>query len=103
MSLQIYWLVVAPGLLFGLSLIGWLALWLLPRPTPKAKPAEEANKEQASAVQVSGSYTITTMLPPDVAAVQQWPTLAFLWAASARAEHNKREPDLFDLPVTSGH
>jgi hypothetical protein len=28
MSLQTYWLIVAPGLLFGLSLVGWLALWV---------------------------------------------------------------------------
>jgi hypothetical protein len=28
MNVQTYWLIVAPGLLFGLSLVGWLALWV---------------------------------------------------------------------------
>jgi hypothetical protein len=31
MTLQTYWLVVAPGVLFGLSLIGWAALFMVPR------------------------------------------------------------------------
>jgi hypothetical protein len=35
MSLEIYWLVIAPALLFGLSAIAWVALWLT-RPREKS-------------------------------------------------------------------
>ena len=28
MNLQIYWLVIAPTLLLGLSAIGWVGLWV---------------------------------------------------------------------------
>jgi hypothetical protein len=32
MSIQTYWLVVAPALLLGLSGVGWFALWWTRRP-----------------------------------------------------------------------
>ena len=46
MSLQTYWLVVAPALLLGLSGFGWLALWLTRAPrrasTSQRTPAPHA-------------------------------------------------------------
>jgi hypothetical protein len=41
MTLDIYWLVIAPALLLGVSLIGWIALWITrPRPAKKPKVTE---------------------------------------------------------------
>jgi hypothetical protein len=41
MSLQTYWLVIAPALLLGLSGFGWLALWLTRR-QPNSASAQRA-------------------------------------------------------------
>jgi hypothetical protein len=43
MDLQTYWLIVAPGLLFGLSLIGWVALWVTAPGGGAQRQLEEAN------------------------------------------------------------
>jgi hypothetical protein len=41
MTLDTYWLVIAPALLLGVSLIGWLALWVTrPRHKDGGKPDE---------------------------------------------------------------
>jgi hypothetical protein len=43
MTPQFYWLVAAPGLMAGLSAVGWLALWLT---RPKRKDADAAAQNQ---------------------------------------------------------
>ena len=45
MNVQTYWLIVAPGLLFGLSLVGWLALWV----TRPGNVIQAGSSEQATA------------------------------------------------------
>ncbi|MDR3530914.1 MAG: hypothetical protein P4L90_10220 [Rhodopila sp.] len=44
MTPQFYWLVAAPGLMLGLSAVGWFALWLT---RPKRKPARPEQKQMA--------------------------------------------------------
>ncbi len=43
MTPQFYWLVAAPGLMAGLSAVGWLTLWLT---RPKQKDADAAAQKQ---------------------------------------------------------
>jgi hypothetical protein len=43
---QFYWLVAAPGLMAGLSAVGWLVLWLT-RPSRKAARQPDETKQMA--------------------------------------------------------
>ena len=45
MTLETYWTVVAPGALFGLSLIGWIAL-LLTRHPRRLGPHDQSLRSQ---------------------------------------------------------
>ena len=54
MSLETYWLVVAPGLLLGLSAIGWAWLWM----TREVHPPE--TRIVAAQGSASGSASVQT-------------------------------------------